>query len=111
MTTTLANFFGIAVLYMVIVVFITTGFFPTILKLTQEEKINLKKGFKKGLSRVYLYKWNIVLFAFVASFLLVLPEFQIDWLGELSINEIMSIVFITLGTVSTLLSKLPPLGP
>lgn len=116
MESSIMNFFGIAVLDLVILGLVIASFYPfyqLIIKLTEEEVMNFKKEFRRGLHQVYTYKWNILLFALLASFMNVLPEYKIAWINEFSgfsINEVVSIIFITLGAVSTLLSGLPPLG-
>ncbi len=109
------NFFWVAVLNLLILGLVIVSFYPfyqVFYKLSGKEEMNFKKEFSRGLHQVYTYKWNIVLFAFLASFMHVLPEYKIDWIDELaehSINEIAFITFMTLGAVLTLLSGIPPL--
>ncbi|MBS3788169.1 hypothetical protein KGY79_08265 [Candidatus Bipolaricaulota bacterium] len=111
MSDAIINFFGLGFLHIVIICAVSTMMFPWVVRSTEEGDISFKEGFRRGLRQVYTYKWNIASFGFGASLLLVLPELKkIAWLGGLSINEVASVVLISVGTVSTVLSSLPVLG-
>ena len=74
---------------------------------------NKGKSFQEKLqdswAHVTEYKVNIILFAFFGSLCVLLPELNFSHVEIFSVNELAEIVVVSVGTVTTAQSQLPPI--
>lgn len=71
---------------------------------------SFKEKLKNSWNHVTEYKVNIILFAFFSSLPVLLPELDLPHVEIFSVNELAEIVVVSVGTVTTAQSQLPPIN-
>ena len=70
---------------------------------------SFKEKIKHSWNHVTEYSVNILLFAFFGSLCVLLPELNLPHIEIFSVNELAQIIVVSVGTVTTAQSQLPPI--
>lgn len=74
-----------------------------------KKRESFKEKLKHSWGHVTEYWVNIILFAFFGSLCVLLPELSLPHVEIFSVNELAQIVVVSVGTVTTAQSQLPPI--